>query len=222
MTTQCTPSHTGYQGRHKHRCPQHLWHPGCHTSPGICRQLHVLQHHRCRMLQARHCSRYRSNLHPDFTQQQDPLSWDKLLNMMVVPVNCILGLIINTRLLTVGVFPEFLSEVIHILQTMWGHHQHTFVASKAKILTGKLNHIGFGALWLKFLLGHIYSSLAHALQWNQAHLIRTSHTFRCALKATRTAPTTPDGNKQHAFHTGNTAQLTHHSKCQHFIGRNTE
>ena len=99
----------------------------------------------------------------DLTRRQDPISWDKLLDMMVAPVNRVLGLTINTRLLTVGVSHDFLHDVINMLHTTWGQHHKTFVVSEAKILTGKLNHIGFGAPWLKFLLVHIYSSLAHAL-----------------------------------------------------------
>ena len=157
----------------------------------------------------------------DLTQRQDPIAWDKLLDMMIAPVNRILGLTINTCLLTISVSPDFITDVITILQTTWGQHRRTFVASEAEVLTGKLNHIGFGAPWLKFLLGHIYSSLAHALRWNKAHLIRTSHSFRCALKAARTAPVSPDGDRQHAFHSGNSARMVHHSNRQHFIDRNT-
>ncbi len=119
----------------------------------------------------------------DLTKRQDPISWDKLLDMMVAPVNQVLGLTINTRLLTVGVPHDFLNDVISMLHTTWGQHHKTFMVSKAEILTGKLNHIRFGAPWLKFLLGHIFSSLAHALQWNQAPLVRTNHALRCALKA---------------------------------------
>ena len=157
----------------------------------------------------------------DLTRRQDPIAWDKLLDMMIAPVNRILGLSINTRSLTVSVPPDFITEVITILRTTWGQHRRTFVASEAEVLTGKLNHIGFGAPWLKFLLGHIYSSLAHALRCNKAHLIRTSHSFRHALKAAFTAPATPDGNKQRTFHTGNAAKSMHHSKHRHFIDRNT-
>ena len=157
----------------------------------------------------------------DLTRCQDPISWDKLLDMMVAPVNRVLGLTINMRLLTVGVPHDFLHNVINMLHTTWGQHRKTFVVSEAEILTGKLNHIGFGAPWLKFLLNHIYSSLAHVLQWNQAHLIHTNHTFRCALNAAQTSPATSDSNKQCDFHIGTMAWLIHHNKCHHFINRNT-
>ena len=141
--------------------------------------------------------------------------------MMVAPVNQVLGLTINMRLLTVGVPHDFLNDVISMIRTTWGQHRKTFVVSEAKTLTGKLNHIRFGAPWLKFLLGHIYSSLAHALQWNQAHLVRTNYTFWCALKAAQMAPATPDGNVQCAFYIGTTTWSVHHNKIQHFIDRNT-
>ena len=157
----------------------------------------------------------------DLPRRQDPISWDKLLDMMVAPVNRVLGLTINTRLLTVGVPQDFLHDVINLLHTTWGAHRKTFIVSEAEILTGKLNHIGFGAPWLRFLLGHIYSSLAHALRWNQAHLIRTNHAFRYALKAARTAPATPAGAVQRAFYAGDTARLVHRNNSHHFIDRNT-
>ena len=50
----------------------------------------------------------------DLIRQQDPMSWDKLLDMMVTPVNRVLGLTIITRLLTVGVPHDFLNEVINM------------------------------------------------------------------------------------------------------------
>ena len=131
---------------------------------------------------------------------------------MVAPVNHILGLTLNSHLLTLGVPPDFLAKVITILQTTWGQYRCAFVVNDAEILIGKLNHIAYGAPWLKFLLGHIYSSLAYALQINQAHLICTSHAFWCTLKASRTAPTTLDGKTQCAFHAGITAWLIHHNK----------
>jgi hypothetical protein len=49
----------------------------------------------------------------DLTRRQDPISWDKLLDMMVAPVNRVFGLTINTRLLTVGVPHDFLINVIN-------------------------------------------------------------------------------------------------------------
>ena len=86
----------------------------------------------------------------------DPISWDKLLDMIVAPVNHVLDLTINTCWLTVGVLPAFLAEVITLLQTMLGPHQQSFLISKAEVLTGKLNHIGFGTPWLKFLLRYFW------------------------------------------------------------------
>ncbi len=49
----------------------------------------------------------------DLTRRQAPISWDKLLDMMVAPVNRVFGLTINTRLLTVGVPHDFLINVIN-------------------------------------------------------------------------------------------------------------
>ena len=80
---------------------------------------------------------------------------------------------------TVNTPPNFISEVTTLLHTMWGLHRWSFHVHEAEVLTGKLIHIGFSSLWVKLLLGHIYSSLASVLHINHAHLIRTSHGFHC-------------------------------------------
>jgi hypothetical protein len=86
-------------------------------------------------------------------------------------VNCILGLVLNLHRLTVGAPPKFTATMADLLRTTWGPHHHSFPsfwARENKELTGKLNHIAFGAPWLKFLLGIIYSLLAAALWLNNS------------------------------------------------------
>lgn len=104
---------------------------------------------------------------------------------------------------------------------MWGPCRWSFLVHKARILTSKLNHIRFGALWVKFLIGHIYSSLASALCMNQAYFIHISQAFLITINSIWSTPAASDGNKQCAFYTGDTARTTHHCRLLHFNDHNT-
>ena len=53
----------------------------------------------------------------DLTKRQDPISWDKLLEMVIHYKNKILGLIIDTRTMTVSPPLEYLDKVIKLLET---------------------------------------------------------------------------------------------------------
>ena len=91
----------------------------------------------------------------DLTWCQDPISRERLFDMNVAPVNCILGITIDMCHFTVGMLPDLLAEVTSLLCKTWGPHQRSFLRQEAKILTGKLKHIGSGRPWVNVLLGHI-------------------------------------------------------------------
>jgi hypothetical protein len=141
--------------------------------------------------------------------RQDPISWDKLYELRVAPVNKILGLTLDLWNLTAGTPSDFVSATITLLRMAWGPHRRSFKAKEAKELTGKLNHIAFSAPWLKFLLGNIYSSLATALRLNNSHLIRTSWRFCEALHTICSAATSATGDAKRAFVTGATSRSIH-------------
>jgi hypothetical protein len=118
----------------------------------------------------------------------DPISWDKLHELLVAPVNRVLGLILNLCCTTAGSLPDIIASTINLLRSTWAPHRQSFKVKEAEELTGKLNHIAFGTPWLKYFLGNIYSSLAAALRLNKLHLVRTSSRFNDALCEIRTAP----------------------------------
>jgi len=132
----------------------------------------------------------------DTAFRQDPILWANLHGLVVTPVNRILGLVLDLRRLTVGTPPEFVSATIGLLKTTWGPHRCSFRVREAEELTGKLNHIAFGAPWLKYLLGNIYTSLASALRINNSHLIHTSKRFRNALRTIRLVLPSADRDAQ--------------------------
>ena len=94
----------------------------------------------------------------NLTKRQDPILWDKLLKMMIHYRNMILGLILDTRTMTVSPLPEYLDKVIKLLETAWRgdpNGRKSFFVNKVKTLCGQLGHLSGTALWLKFLMAHI-------------------------------------------------------------------
>lgn len=87
--------------------------------------------------------------HSDLHKRQDPISFDKMIEMFIAPINRVLGHIIGTRRLTVSTPPEFLAEILQSLQTTWGTHCRRFFLSEAEVLTGKLGHASITAPWLR-------------------------------------------------------------------------
>ena len=156
---------------------------------------------------------------PNPLLRQDPISWDKLHGLFVAPTKVILGLVLDLRRLTVSVPKDFIRATAVLLQTTWGPHRCSFQAKEAETLMGRLNHIAFGAQWLRHLLGNIYSSLAESLRINKSHLVRTSKHFCSMLQAIRITPQSPDGDAQRSFHTGEVAHSTHVCTLVHHIGR---
>ena len=86
-----------------------------------------------------------------------------MITMLVAPINRVLGHMLDTRHMTVGTPEEFLAEVLASLTTTWGEHRLRFFLDKAETLAGKLGHIAISAPWLRYLMTHIYYSLAFAL-----------------------------------------------------------
>jgi hypothetical protein len=89
-----------------------------------------------------------------------------------------LGLIINTNTLTVVIPPNYVKEVLNLINTTWHSHCHCFTVREAQRLTGKLGHLAEGAQWVFHMLMHLYASIAYALAENKRLLIDSSPEFR--------------------------------------------
>ncbi len=81
---------------------------------------------------------------PDTTVRQCPLAMDKWLELVVAPKQRMLGLIIDTNNLTVGIPPDYVAEVLNLINTTWHSHCHCFTVGEAQKLTGKLGHLAEG------------------------------------------------------------------------------
>ncbi|KAL3779516.1 hypothetical protein HJC23_011152 [Cyclotella cryptica] len=153
--------------------------------------------------------------------RQDPISFNKLEEMTIAPINRILGHVIDTRRLTVDTPADFLDPLREKLSSAWGPHRRSFTVLEAETLAGQLGHASFTAPWLRHIMPHVYQSLASALRVNRAHLISTSQSFRFALKQIKQAPSLPplQASLLASFYQAESARALHHSTTRHFISR---
>ncbi len=62
----------------------------------------------------------------DLSKRQDPVSFDKIEEMTISYSSCILGLIVNTQCMDVETLPEFIADMIQLLEKSFGPHQNMF------------------------------------------------------------------------------------------------
>ena len=122
----------------------------------------------------------------DLSLHQDAVSFDKLEETMINYNNRILGRAINTRLMTVSIPIDYTRSTVQLLQKRWHNRRQSYFIQDIETLTGRLGHISETVPWLRFLLAHVYSSVAHALTVSKSHLISTRKEFRDLLKFLKT------------------------------------
>ena len=119
----------------------------------------------------------------DLQKRQDPVSWDKLLEMIINFINKILGLNINTRSMRVAVPCEYTIKVIKLMENHWFKpNRKAFKVQEAAELAGKLAHISNSSKCLKHLMPHLYTSMAASIKGNKSHLMSTNKQFRDMIK----------------------------------------
>ncbi|KAL7546383.1 hypothetical protein ACHAWF_016015 [Thalassiosira exigua] len=129
----------------------------------------------------------------DLAFRQDPISFDKLEDMMVNYTNLVLGRIINTRTMTVQMPLEYVSATLATLRKHWHKGRKRFVLSEIETLAGRLGHIADTAPWLWFLMAHVYTSIAGALKVSTSNLIETHKGFRDMIKTIKSNPQARNG-----------------------------
>ena len=120
----------------------------------------------------------------DLASRQDPLSWDKMKEMLINYLNKVLGQIINTRTMMVSTPPEYIAALSSSLTNTWLHRK-SFSLREISELTGRLGFVSDTAPWLRFLMSHLYTSIASALGLSHAHLYSTNKSFREMVKTAR-------------------------------------
>ena len=111
----------------------------------------------------------------DLSKRQDPILFEKMEEMMSY-FNKVLGQVVNTRKLEVGVPSAFVAMIRQLLKPFHSERK-SFTVKEMEKLTGKITFIASSAPWVKFLLSHVYISIAAAVDDNEAHLVTTNKQF---------------------------------------------
>jgi hypothetical protein len=85
---------------------------------------------------------------PDTMVRQCPLAMDKWEEMVIGPVQKMLGLVIDTCQLTVSIPSNYVNELLLLLNNTWYCGRKQFTVSEAQKLTGKLGHLTEGTTWI--------------------------------------------------------------------------
>jgi hypothetical protein len=143
--------------------------------------------------------------------------WEKL---HVAPIQTMLGLIINTNRMIVGVPDGYIQGVCLLMDSTWHTHCQQFTMKEAQELTGKLGHLAKGANWVFHLLTHLYASIAYALSENKRFLADSLPEFQTLIKSLRSGYFFCNDKEQirHIYFTiKRFAKLVHQSRCHYII-----
>ena len=114
---------------------------------------------------------------PNIAVRQCPLSLEKWFELIVGMRQIVLGLIVDTNKMTVGMTDEYIQQCRNLLN-LWDQDQRFFKVGNMHKLVGKLALLGKGAPWINKLMSHLYTSLAFALKSNAKLLEKSSSGFR--------------------------------------------
>ncbi len=151
---------------------------------------------------------------PDTRVRQCPPALDKWAELIVAPSQRMLGLLIDTNTLTVGIPPNYIKEVHDLINLTWHSNRCCFTVGEAQRLTGKLGHLAEGAQWVFHLLTHQYASITYALAKNKRLLADSSPEFRSICLSLRmgNSPCTPKDPVKHINHAmKRAARMVHHA-----------
>jgi hypothetical protein len=133
-----------------------------------------------------------------------------------------LGLVINTYQLTVGIPSNYVNEVLLLLNNTWHCGRKQFMVFKAQKLTGKLGHLVQGTTWIFHLLSHLYASIAYALSKNKRLLLKSLREFQDianSLKKGTYLGTNTNETRHISFTMKWAAKLVHHAKYRYNINK---
>ena len=156
---------------------------------------------------------------PEAKKRQCPLAMDKWLDLIVGETQIALGLVLNTRKLSVGIPRKYLDETLRLLSSTWHKHRKRFKAIEASKMVGKLARLAEGAPWVCFLVSHLYRSIAHALAQNKHILEKSSHEFQELTKVftDKNPKPTDEEHKIIRFALKKAARMVHHIPMEYNI-----
>ena len=157
---------------------------------------------------------------PDTAIRQCPLAQDKWVEMIVGPVQTMLGLILDTNRLTAAIPSSNVNNVRAIINATWHKNRQSFIVSEAQQLTGKLGHLAEGAPWVHRLMTHLYASIAYSLAENKRLLTESSQEFCDVVESLRTGSfscSAKDQNRHILFVLKKAARMVPHSRYKFAI-----
>jgi hypothetical protein len=102
---------------------------------------------------------------------------DKWVGMKVSWYAILLGLMFNTRTMTVAITDEYRIDLLNLLNSTWHAARKTFTVNELEVLIGKCARLGEAANWVFHLMTHLYESTAQALRMNGQFLGDRSRNF---------------------------------------------
>jgi hypothetical protein len=145
---------------------------------------------------------------------------EKWLEMIVGPVQIVLGLSVDTDEMMMGITKEYPKQVQVMLNTNWTSKRKLFQARDMQKLIGKIARLGKGAPWIFKLMSHIYTSLAFALQSNKALLEVSLDKFKLLvsqIQSKQFSGNQADIAKQVNYALKTAAKLVNNSKHMYII-----
>lgn len=159
----------------------------------------------------------------DLDKRQDPISFDKMEDLIISWCNIVLRQFIHTSQMTIETPPDYVQATVSLMDRHWHGGRKSFRIHDIEVLTGRLCHISGTAPWLRFLImSHIYTSTTAALKQADAILISTSKDYREMMKEAKRAclPSTRASKFDPAsYASSKTARLQHQSRELFFINR---
>jgi len=153
--------------------------------------------------------------HSNLDKRQDPVSFDKMEAMLVSHLNKILGKLIHTRRMDVGIPQQYVDKTIQLLRPF--HDQRkSFTVKEMETITGMLVFIASTAPWLNFLLSQVYTSITVAIGDNTRYLSRTNKQFRLFLKEAKEAR---EATASSTYAQSESAKQVHACPRKHYINR---
>jgi hypothetical protein len=118
---------------------------------------------------------------PDTSARQCPLSLEKWDELTVGPRQIVLGLVVDTNSMMVGITPEYNRQVRDLLNN-WDSNACTFRVNDMQKLLGKLARLGKGTPLIFKLMSHLCTSLAYSLKNDKQLLEECSSEFKDLVK----------------------------------------
>ena len=124
---------------------------------------------------------------PNTWLRQCPLAMDRWMLLIVAEYQLVLGLIINTRNMTVAITMKYLADTLNLIQTTWHLGRNLFHSNEAVQLVGNLGKLREGAPWIQYLVAHLYALITFALAQNVIFLNSMSLKFQQHINMTKYA-----------------------------------